>query len=318
MLAWVRLVATGTTMVGHTVNLRCVFSIMLILVLAACSDSASQYLGPQYADASSGSSPKVIYIFAVHPLHNPRRLFEVYQPLVDMINKHTKDFTVKFEASRNYAVFEHKLYSRKFAFALPNPYQTVLSEQYGYRIFGKMADDDKFQGIIVVRKDSQIRSVRDLKGTAISFPAPTALAATMMTKYFLHTHGLDLKEVHLKYVGSQESSIMNVYLGRVTAACTWPPPWVLFTQRHPDLAKELTVKWRTARLINNGLVVRSDIPPAHLKVFENVIFNLQRSARGRAILEGMDLSHFVPADAGTFDVVRSFLKKYRQTFHDGL
>ncbi len=30
---------------------------------------------------------KSIYIFGVHPLHNPKRLFEVYQPMVDYINE---------------------------------------------------------------------------------------------------------------------------------------------------------------------------------------------------------------------------------------
>ncbi len=40
-----------------------------------------------------------------------------------------------------------------------------------------MSDDNNFRGIILVRKDSGIKKLTDLKGKAESFPTPTALAA---------------------------------------------------------------------------------------------------------------------------------------------
>ncbi len=75
-----------------------------------------------------------------------------------------------------------------------------------------MGDDENFRGIIIVRKDSHFNQVRDLKGKAVSFPASTALAATMMPQYYMQTHGLDVtKDIDIRYVGSQESSIMSVF-----------------------------------------------------------------------------------------------------------
>ena len=44
------------------------------------------------------------------------------------------------------------------------------------------------------------------------------LAATMMPQYYLHTHGIDVnRDVETRYVGSQESSILNVLRGHVAA-----------------------------------------------------------------------------------------------------
>lgn len=88
-----------------------------------------------------------------------------------------------------------------------------------------MGDDDNFRGIILVRKDSGIKSVKDLVGKNISYPAPTALAATMMPQWYLHIHGINIHtDITNSYVGSQESSIMNVFLGKSAAGATWPPP----------------------------------------------------------------------------------------------
>ncbi len=285
-----------------------------VLLFGTAFVAAADYSGPTYGDKPRIITDKVNYIFSVHPLHNPIRLFEVYQPLVDLINKNTNEFSLSFEASRDYSTFEEKLYSRKFHIALPNPYQTILSEQYGYEIAGKMGDDSRFRGIIIMRKDSPIERVADLRGAAISFPARTALAATMLPKYFLFSRGLDLKGNILKYVGSQESSIMNVYFGKTKAGGTWPPPWELFIQRRPELAKQLVVKWETPSLVNNGLVIRKDIPDAHRRRILEIIFSLHKHEKGRKILKSMDLSRFERANSASFGMVREFMKKYSEAF----
>lgn len=254
------------------------------------------------------------YIVGIHPLHNPKRLFEVYGPILDHINAKLPRFSLKLEASRNYAEFEKKLYDGHFHFAMPNPYQTVRSLAHGYRVFGKMADDEGFRGIILVRKDSGIREVTDLKGKAVSYPAETALAATMMPQLFLQTHGLDVnRDIENRYVGSQESSIMNVLLGHVAAGATWPVPWKTFSAQYPERAAELEVKWQTESLINNGWVVRLDVPTELADAFAKELFDLQNTAAGKAMLEAVPVSRFEPADDQTYEPVKTFLDNFNRT-----
>ena len=122
---------------------------------------------PSFADAVTGGDP--VYIFGVHPLHNPQRLHEVYQPVVDYVNVRIGGARLVLEASRNYAAFDEKLLTeRKFHFALPNPYQMVLATQTGYRIFGQMSNEGRFRGLILVRADSGITQVPDLKGRVVA------------------------------------------------------------------------------------------------------------------------------------------------------
>lgn len=288
------------------------FRLLLFVCLALFTGFEGQQ-EDEYIPLYSRTAPlqKTVYIFGVHPLHNPKRLFEVYQPMLNYINTHLKGAQLQLEASRNYSAYDKKLFAGHFHFSLPNPYQTVTSTQHGYRIFGKMGDDENFRGIILIRKDSGIQTVNDLKGKNISYPAPTALAATMMPQWYLYTHGLDINtDITNSYVGSQESSIMNVYLGKSAAASTWPPPWRAFIKERPEIAEKVMIKWETPPLPNNGLVVRSDVPQTIVDQVSTIIFSLHTHAQGRKILAAMELSRYKVANDKTYDSVREFLKRF--------
>lgn len=280
--------------------------------LSACDQKTDDAYNPTFVDHRAGIKHE--YILGVHPLHNPERLYEIFGPLTDYLNEKIPEATFKLEASRNYASYDKKLYAGKFEFALPNPYQTINSLRYGYHVFGKMGDDHKFRGIILVRKDSGIKKVTDLKGAVVSFPAPTALAATMMPQYYLQMHGIDvMKDIDIRYVGSQESSVMNVYLGNVAAAATWPAPWNLLSTERLELAAEVYPIWQTKPLVNNGLVVRDDVPPDLVAKVSKVLFSLHEHDQGVKILSAMDLSRFEEADNYTYKPVAVFLDKFQQS-----
>ncbi len=251
------------------------------------------------------------YIFAIHPLHNPERLFEVYGPLMLYLSEKLDGISFSLVASRNYDEFDKRLFSGAFHFALPNPWQTLQSFQHGYRAIAKMGDDHKSTGVILVRRDSGITEPSQLKGKKISYPAPTALAATMMPQYYFQTHGLNvMKDAENLYVGSQESSIMNVYLGLTAAGATWPFPWETFQKEHPEKAAELRVAWETKPLINNGIVVRNDVPPEIAEKVRQVLTEMHTTACGKKILSRMPLSRFERADNNTYRVIEHFIKVF--------
>ncbi|MCK5687529.1 phosphate/phosphite/phosphonate ABC transporter substrate-binding protein [bacterium] len=278
-------------------------------MFSGCGKQQEKKYSPEFSTIPPIS--EVEYVFGVHPLHNPQRLFNVFGPMMEYLSKKIDGVSFKLEASRNYASFDKKLYSRKFHFALPNPFQTINAIDKGYRVFGKMGDDQNFRGIILVRKDSGIKKVSDLKGKAISYPAPTALAATMMPQYYLQTHGLNvITDIDNKYVGSQESSIMNVFFRKTQAAATWPPPWKALSAERPELAEQLTVIWQTEPLINNGLVVLPEVPEKVVQQVINLLTGLRGHEEGRNILKRMELSCYEVANNNTYSLIRDFLKKF--------
>jgi phosphonate transport system substrate-binding protein len=134
-----------------------------------------------------------------------------------------------------------------------------------------------------------------------------------MPQYFLHQNGVDvMKDIRNVYVGSQESSIMNAYLGQSAAAATWPPPWRLFERDHPAEAAQLQVIWETPSLLNNSVMVRDDVPAAISEKIRQVLLDLAAVPEGKAILAGMATARFHAADNATYNQVRDYVATFEK------
>lgn len=279
------------------------------LILTGCGRNPEP-AGPVYADQPDGQEP-VGFHFAVHPLHNPQRLVELYGPLADYLNANLDGVRFSIEASRDYAEFERKYRVREDEFILPNPWQCLEAMKAGYEVIAMTGLPEDFKGLILVRQDSPIRQVQDLKGKAVSYPSPTALAACMMPQWFLHANGLDInRDVINRFVGSQESSILNVFLEQTQAGCTWPPPWRAFRRDHPEQAAQLKVLWETPPLVNNAVMVRSGVPAVVREAVRRLLLQLHEIPAGRAILARMETDRFLPATAADYEPVRRFIATF--------
>jgi len=268
--------------------------------------------GPQYG--KNPAFPSVPgYRLAVHPLHNPGKLMQAYQPLIEYLNARLKGARLELEASRSYANFEEKIHARSPEFLLPNPWQTLQAIKDGYAVVAMAGEAQDFKGIFIVRKGSGIKQPSDLKGKAVSYPSPTALAACIMPQYFLFRHGLDInKDIENRYVGSQESSIMNAFLGKTAAGATWPPPWRAFQNDHPNEAAELEVAWETEPLINNSVMVRNDVPADIRDRVRALLVGLHETAEGRSILAGVETARFLPASDEDYNMVRDYVAQFEK------
>ncbi|MBE9607876.1 phosphate/phosphite/phosphonate ABC transporter substrate-binding protein [Chitinilyticum piscinae] len=286
-------------------------ALLLTSLLSGCGRE-EQPPGPQYSTAPAASS-KPEYTFAVHPLHNPAKLIQAYQPLIDELNRRIPEATFKLESSKDYASFEQKITAKSPQFILPNPWQTLQAMQSGYRVIAMAGDETEFRGLILVRKDSPVRQPTDLKGKAVSYPSATALAACILPQYFLYQQGIDInKDLENRYVGSQESSIMNVFLGETAAGATWTLPWTLFQKEHPAEAAQLRVAWETPHLQNNSVMVHHDVPATVASKVQHALFALTDSPEGRRILDGMATKAFYPASNETYTPVQNFIADFER------
>jgi len=162
--------------------LRYTIVLFLLVMFFACNQ-VSKVNGPKYSDTII--SPKIpVYHFAIHPLHNPNKLRSSYQPLIDYLNEKITGVQFEIEASKNYALFEHKYKGRKTEFILPNPWQTIQAIKFGYNVIAMAGDPKDFKGLIIVRKDGGITKPSDLIGKTVCYPAATALAACIMPQFF--------------------------------------------------------------------------------------------------------------------------------------
>ncbi|MDD2918030.1 MAG: phosphate/phosphite/phosphonate ABC transporter substrate-binding protein [Rhodoferax sp.] len=284
-------------------------ALLITLPLTACQQQAADKPLEYSTEPAHVATP--VYRLVPHPLYNPQTLSKLFQPLVDHINGKLQGGHLELEASRDYQSFEQKFLTREAEFLMPNPWQTIEAQKVGYQVMAMWGDAENFKGLLIVRKDSPVKTPADLKGRTVSYPSSTALAAAIMPQYFLHTQGINVNsDIHNIYVGSQMSSIMNVYLGQVAAGATWPPPWNLFQKEHPTEAAQLKVIWETPSLVNNSVMVRNDVPVAISQQVRQTLLDLTETPEGQKILAGMETARFHAANDANYDVVRTYIKRF--------
>lgn len=286
---------------------------IISLTLGGCGRSAQSDNAPMYSTHPQRGATLPEYSFGIFPLHSAVGLSEVYQPLMDAINRQVSGFTVRMEAARDHPTYEAKLRERQFDLAMMAQFQAVAAEGMGYRIFGRIGGTEA-RGIIFVRKDSGIKTVNDLRGKAISFSSPTAIA-TLMCKVALLKAGLNVEtDAKPVYVGTLDSAVMNVYSGLTAAGCVWPPTLQELKRQRPEIVDALEVKWRATPVGNVAFAARSDMPEAHRNAIAKVLFDLDKTEQGRLLLARMDIPRIEPANSKTYDPVRKFLEEYKRLF----
>lgn len=272
-----------------------------------------------FAAADSGYKPSGTatrddtLIFGIHPYTNPQDLFEAYNPIARYLEGKIPGAKFQIEASKDYADFEAKLSARRFHFAMPNPYETLLSLEHGYRVIAKMTPDEDFRGLIVARADKKIPSPRDLAGKPLCFPSPTAVAGTMLPMLYLAENGLKIEKEQIRFVGSQFSSILNAYSGDALACGSTVRFWRLWSRDNPDKAKDMTVLWKTDSLPHNGIVARDDVSPQLAQQVASVLAGMDKDKELDQKQFKADQAHFELAGNAHYKPMLDFLKRYEQS-----
>ncbi len=278
-------------------------------LLSGCGREAPASM-PEYAVRPAADSG-MVFRFGVHLGHHPQKLDQAFSPLMDLLSRHIAGSQFQLEGASSFPHFEAKLRERQLDFAMPNPYQAFLALDWGYGIIAEAGDSSDFRGVFIVRKDGAIRVPADLKGKAVAYPAPSALAAGMMPRLWLARQGLDVnRDIENRYVGSQESAILNAYLGESAAGATWPPPWRAFQKAHPEEASQLLAIWQTPPLINNAVVARRDLPEDLVAAVRDILARLHEYPDGRRVLAAMETSRIRAASDADYEVVRRFIAEY--------
>lgn len=171
-----------------------------VFALIASSTAQAACLGEQNATKT--------YIFDVVPQLPAAKIYTTWSPLLQRIGQ---DAGLCFElrVSATIPEFEQKLLKGEPEFVFLNPYHAVLANQKK-KYQPLLADsEDLLTGILVVRADSPIQNLADLKGQTITFPAPNAFAATLLIRAELAKKKIDITPVFVKTHSNVYRSVIS-------------------------------------------------------------------------------------------------------------
>lgn len=221
----------------------------------------------------------ITYTFGVVPQFNARHTQRVWRPLLTELEQRT-GFKFRLIGSSSIPDFESQFMAGDFDFVYMNPYHVLkASVSQGYVPLVRDVGHSLF-GVIVVRKDSPIREMKELAGKRVAFPSPNALGASLIPRADLkYIFGVNVEPV---YVQSHSSVYLNVALNKTDAGGGVQK--TLNQQPHP-VRDKLRVIYKTRECAPHPIAAHRHVPLRVRASVQKALLALGKIAKGRALLQ---------------------------------
>lgn len=250
------------------------------------------------------------------------------KPLGEALSK-ALDMPVKVSVSTDYGSIVEAMAAKKVDVGfLPTAAYVSAHDQYGVKpallilrqdVNAQGQSIDKlvnfYRSEILVRKDSGINSVQDLKGKKIAVQDPTSASGYIYGVLALDKAGLKLSRdwtpVNIK---GHDQAAIAVENRDVDAAFVWQDVRSIITKDVPTIFKDTKVLSYSANIPNDMVATRKDLDPALKAKIEAALMDYAKDKDGQKVLMSIyNINGFEKAKDSDFDIVREANKALAKT-----
>jgi phosphonate transport system substrate-binding protein len=223
------------------------------------------------------------YTLAVVPQASPAETYRRWAPFTEMLQQIIGQ-NLQLRVYRTFDEFETDLVNGRVDFAYMNPYHFLMARKaQGYLPLAR--DNSRLlSGQLLVRRDSPLKSVKDLNGQTIGFPDPNAFAASLYMRALLH------EKVKIRFTARYLGTHANVYrhaiLGDVAAGSGVN---VTFMRERPETRAELRVLYETPGTAPHPLCAHPRVPAVLREAVTQAIVEFGKNENGRTMLMQVDM-----------------------------
>ena len=249
---------------------------------------------------------------AVHPYLPVKEIMTRFTPLADYLGKEIGR-PVSVRVGRDYD--EHIMYLGKdradIAFMGPASYVTMVAKYGKKPLLARLETDGNplFRGYFIVRQDSPLKSLADLKGKRMAFGDRDSTMSHLVPQYMLEKAGVPLdKLAEYKFLGSHNNVVLAVLSGDFDAGAVKDEVFDKYAKQG------LRALVDTPYYSDHVFVTRSTLAPGMIQALRSAMLRLKDTPGGREILETIKphTTALVPAVDTDYDNIRQVLKALGQ------
>jgi|OpeIllAssembly_1097287.scaffolds.fasta_scaffold02512_3 phosphonate transport system substrate-binding protein len=177
-----------------------------------------------------------------------------------------------------------------------------------------------YYGYIFVRKDSNIKNVKDMKGKTMAYVDRATTAGYVFPVAYLKEHGVSSPEKYFRefyFTGSHDAAIDAVLTKKADVGAAKHSVYDREKKENSRVEKELVILAQSPPVPSNGLCVRKDLDENLKKKLKDALLGIHTDPEGQAVLKQFGALKFIETTAADYEPVNQLavkagidLKKY--------
>jgi len=271
--------------------------------------------GVQETPAPRHPPPEKTLLIGLTPEHNIFKQIRRYEPLADYLSKKTGiRVTLKVLTYRGNVIDNFQSLKLDGAFFGSFGY-SLAHAKLGVVALARPEYPDGFSsyhGVIFVRKDSGIRTVRQMKGKRLALVARATTAGYLFPLILLRRAGVRNHETFFKevyYAGTHEGTIDDVLDRKADVGVSKNTVYNRFAAGNPRIARDLVILETSNDVPENALALRKDIEEAVKRKLVDALIGINADPEGVKVLEAFGARRFIATTDADYLPVMTYTKE---------
>jgi phosphonate transport system substrate-binding protein len=249
------------------------------------------------------------------PEENIFRQMDRYKPLGEYLTKKLKIKT-RFTILSRYGDIIDRFMARNLDGAFFGALTAVLAiEKLGVEPIVRIQNIDgtsTAESYIIVRKESGIRDVKEMKGKTIAFVDRATATGFVFAIAYLKEHGIANPLNYFKeyyFTGSHDSALLSVLDGRADIGVAKSTIVKERIRRDPFIENEISIIARSVPLPDVTLCLSKRLDRRLKEEIKEILLTMDKEPEGITVLQKLGASKFISASKEDFVPVYNLLKK---------
>jgi phosphonate transport system substrate-binding protein len=166
--------------------------------------------------------------------------------------------------------------------------------------------------LIVPARDTQTRSVSDLRGGIFAYADPHSNTGYLVPRYEIKRHGADPKTFFKRtfFTWSHRKVIDAVAAGLAQGGSVDSYVWDVLNKVRPDITAKTRIAWRSEDYGFPPIVAQGGIAHADFSAMQSVLMDMKNNPQGRALLSRLRLDGFIDGTPALYDGVADMMRVF--------
>lgn len=292
--------------------------VLFAFVLSGCSNQSAQTRKANQPEPKTTpkKAPGKVVRFGFVPVRNVEEMTKEFTVLCDYLSKKT-GYQFEVYPFKDYGTLLEKFITKEIDLATAGSFIAYRAiKELGAKPIARPEKDgiSFYTGLIVVRKDSGLKRVEDLKGKSFVYVDTNTSAGYLYPRALIKSLGYNPDEFFskVKFAGHHDAAFLAVYHRQADGGAAKNVVFYEIARNNPDFKNSMLILAESKGFPEKPIVARADFDPRLREKIKQVFLDMENDPDAKTVLETIKADRFIETSLTSFVEVEKLYKELYQ------